>query len=55
MQDRDAKVKGSEEAKAYEAPEIKDLGTLEELTLLQNKIYGPTDGYTFNNVPITNT
>jgi hypothetical protein len=37
---------------SYQKPEIRDLGTLRDLTLLQNKNYGPSDGYLFNGDPI---
>jgi len=37
----------------YESPEIKDLGSLEDLTL-QDKTLGSSDGFTFNGAPIRN-
>jgi hypothetical protein len=42
------------QAPAYEAPALTVLGTVHELTLLQDKTVGPTDGFTFNGIPITN-
>jgi len=41
-----------ESAGVYEAPSLVDLGGLAELTLC-NKDFGPTDGNTFQGVPIT--
>jgi hypothetical protein len=38
----------------YEAPAIKVLGTVHELTQTQDKKFGETDGFTFMGVPITN-
>jgi hypothetical protein len=38
----------------YEAPVMEVLGTVHELTLIQDKMFGPTDGYSFNGIPITN-
>jgi hypothetical protein len=38
----------------YEAPALEVLGTVHELTLIQDKMFGPTDGYSFNGIPITN-
>lgn len=38
----------------YEAPEVKDLGSLSDLTL-QGKTFGPTDGYTFQGQGLQNT
>jgi hypothetical protein len=40
---------------AYEAPEIAVLGALGDLTLLQDKKLGPTDGFTFQGNAITNS
>lgn len=40
--------------KPYKKPEIRELGSIEELTLA-NKKFGPTDGNTFNGAPISNT
>ena len=39
--------------KQYQRPEIRELGSLEELTL-QDKDYGSSDGLTFQGVPIGN-
>jgi hypothetical protein len=39
--------------RAYEAPAIKVIGSIRELTLLDKK-FGPTDGYTLMGVAITN-
>ncbi len=39
---------------AYESPALEVLGTIHELTLLQDKTLGPTDGFTFNGIPIQN-
>lgn len=38
----------------YEAPELVVIGSVSELTLDVNKTYGHSDGFMFNNVPITN-
>jgi hypothetical protein len=37
----------------YEKPELTELGTLHELTLGCDKDFGPSDGYTFQGVPIS--
>lgn len=37
----------------YEQPEVKDLGSLTDLTL-QNKDYGLSDGFLFQGDPIMN-
>jgi hypothetical protein len=37
----------------YTPPALEVLGSVHELTLLQDKIFGPTDGFTFNGIPIT--
>jgi hypothetical protein len=37
----------------YEAPSIETIGTLHELTL-QDKEFGPSDGFTLNGAPIRN-
>ena len=39
---------------AYEAPKIAVLGALGDLTLLQDKKLGPTDGFLFQGISITN-
>jgi hypothetical protein len=39
---------------AYEAPVLSLLGTVHELTELQDKRWGETDGFTFQGVPIAN-
>lgn len=41
-------------SKAYEQPEVREIGSLHELTQQQNKVFGPTDGNLFNGVPIAN-
>jgi hypothetical protein len=38
----------------YEAPKLEVLGSIYELTELQDKTFGPTDGYTFQGTPIAN-
>jgi hypothetical protein len=40
--------------KPYEKPEVRELGSIEELTLA-NKKFGPTDGNFFNGSAIQNT
>lgn len=40
--------------RAYEAPVLRPLGSLHSLTLLQDKRYGETDGFTFMGQAITN-
>jgi hypothetical protein len=42
----------TEKAK-YQRPEIKELGTVRELTL-QDKAFGGSDGFTFMGIPIQN-
>lgn len=41
---------------SYEPPRLEDIGSLQQLTLvdLQDKDFGPTDGFTFNNIAISN-
>jgi hypothetical protein len=39
---------------AYEAPKLTVLGSVHDLTLLQNKKYGYTDGFAFQGTSITN-
>lgn len=45
----------SEGAAPYEAPALTVLGRLQELTLADcvDKDFGPTDGHTFQGIPIT--
>lgn len=38
----------------YEAPVLHVLGSLHSLTQLQDKNFGPTDGFTFQGSPIGN-
>ncbi len=38
----------------YQAPVLNVLGSLHSLTLLQDKTFGPTDGFTLQGVAITN-
>ena len=38
----------------YEAPRLSVLGSVHDLTLLQNKKYGYTDGFAFQGTSITN-
>ena len=38
----------------YEAPTLKVVGSVSELTLQQNKKYGASDGFTFMGISITN-
>jgi hypothetical protein len=42
------------EKQTYTTPELKVHGSVEDLTLLQDKDTGPTDGFTFQGVPIAN-
>jgi hypothetical protein len=46
-------VRGSAVQHSYEAPALKVIGSLRELTL-QDKKFGPTDGFTLMGVAITN-
>jgi len=39
---------------AYSTPVLTVHGTLAEITAQQNKTFGPTDGYLFQGIPITN-
>lgn len=39
--------------KSYEAPALAEIGSLNELTL-QDKTFGPSDGFTFQGIPISN-
>jgi hypothetical protein len=41
-------------SREYEPPILKTLGTVHDLTLGDKK-YGPTDGFTFQGVAITNS
>lgn len=38
--------------KQYHAPVLETFGTVRELTLDQDKVYGSTDGYSLNQIPI---
>ena len=38
----------------YESPALKVIGSIRELTLTQDKKYGPTDGFTLMGVAIAN-
>lgn len=38
----------------YEPPALKELGAVHDLTLAQNKDYGPSDGMMFQGVAIAN-
>jgi len=40
--------------RAYVAPQLIVHGTVEEITALQNKTFGATDGFLFQGVPISN-
>jgi hypothetical protein len=40
--------------KPYTKPELKSCGTVEAITLEQNKAFGPTDGFLFNGNSISN-
>ena len=42
------------EKQTYTTPELQVHGSVEDLTLLQDKQTGPTDGLTFEGVPIQN-
>ncbi|HEV3477913.1 MAG TPA: lasso RiPP family leader peptide-containing protein [Gaiellaceae bacterium] len=52
MQQRDRD--GGIAAPGYEAPTVRVVGSVHELTQVDKK-YGPTDGYTFQGVSITNS
>jgi hypothetical protein len=45
----------SERDLGYDPPALEVLGTVHQLTLIQDKTLGPTDGFTFNGIPIMNT
>jgi hypothetical protein len=47
-------VSNRENEIVYEAPKLEVLGSVYELTELQDKTLGPTDGYTFMGAPIAN-
>lgn len=40
-------------SRTYEPPTMSVLGTVHALTLQIPKAYGPSDGFTFNNIAIT--
>lgn len=42
-------------AKPRERPQLRELGTIADLTLQQNKKLGPSDGNLFQGNPISNT
>jgi hypothetical protein len=42
------------ETDTYEAPKLQVIGSVYDLTELQDKTFGATDGYTFMGVPIAN-
>ena len=42
------------EKKTYSTPELQTHGSVEALTLVQNKTYGPNDGFTFQGDQIAN-
>jgi hypothetical protein len=48
-----AQVRDSDGRESYEAPALKVVGKVSELTLVDKK-FGPTDGYTLMGVSITN-
>jgi hypothetical protein len=39
----------------YEAPKVRELGSLHTLTQMPNKNFGATDGFTFQGIPIATT
>jgi len=41
------------EKKTWSVPNLTVFGSVEKLTLLKDKHLGPTDGFTFNGVPIS--
>lgn len=47
-------VRESELRQTYEAPALKVVGSIHELTLQIDKKYGPSDGYTLMGIGITN-
>jgi hypothetical protein len=44
----------TQDLKGYEAPALRDLGSVHALTQDQNKNFGGSDGYLFMGVPIMN-
>jgi hypothetical protein len=42
-----------EKKKQWTAPELKILGDVKELTLAKSKHFGSSDGFVFNNTPIS--
>jgi hypothetical protein len=46
--------KGTHNSTAYEPPRLTVLGTVQGLTLQQDKRFGGYDGFTFLGTPITN-
>ena len=50
----DVTTSRTDQQAAYEAPKIAVLGALGDLTLLQDKKLGPTDGFLFQGISITN-
>ena len=47
-------LKSRMEKKTYTTPQLQIHGSVEALTLVQNKTYGPNDGFTFQGDPIAN-
>lgn len=47
-------VRDTDMRQSYEAPVLKVVGSVQELTLAIDKKYGPSDGYTLMGVGITN-
>lgn len=41
-------------SKSYEAPAVRVIGSVAELTLTKDKKFGRSDGFTFLGIPITN-
>jgi hypothetical protein len=48
------KVRDTDVGQPYEAPVLKVVGSIQELTLQIDKKYGPSDGYTLMGIGITN-
>ncbi|MDP9491812.1 MAG: lasso RiPP family leader peptide-containing protein [Actinomycetota bacterium] len=47
-------VRDTDQRQSYEAPVLRVVGSVHELTLQIDKKYGPSDGYTLMGIGITN-
>jgi hypothetical protein len=47
-------IRDTELRQPYEAPALRVVGSIQELTLQIDKKYGPSDGYTLMGIGITN-